>query len=78
MITLLKSVSKAKQLAKTLGGKWKYDGVGAWWCDDKKRHVARVAGCSCDDECEHPPRYYLYGDGIPKMIRFYGTEIKLL
>ncbi|MHA2279906.1 MAG: hypothetical protein ACXAC5_03390 [Promethearchaeota archaeon] len=54
-------MNKTKYLEKHFGGKWKYDGVTSWWCDDGKRHVSRTASCMCDDICNHPPRYFLYG-----------------
>lgn len=41
-----------------------------WFCDDDKRTVSAVSRCSCcdDEECEVPPIYYLYGDGLPKEV----------
>lgn len=62
--------SKAKQLAEKYGGKWKYDGISSWWCDDNLRHVARVSTNSYDEPGYFPPAYYLYGDGIPSLIHF--------
>ena len=64
----IKKVNKSKLLSQALGGKWKYDGISCWWCDDDKRHVARTSSCSCDDTCNHPAIYYLYGNGVPKII----------
>ena len=47
-------MSKAKNLGLNLGGKWKYDGVYGWWCDDGVRHVIR---CSAGvDEWDNPAR----------------------
>lgn len=66
---------KYKQLEEQFGGTWKYyASVGSWYCDDGLRSVSRVAGCSCDDYCDHPPRYYLYGDGVPKNVYFHGVK----
>ena len=59
-------MSKAKALSKALGGRWKYDGMTAWWCDDGRRHVARV--CAGVDEFDHdvgPPQYWLYEKDNP-------------
>jgi hypothetical protein len=55
-------LNKTKYLEKHFGGKWKYDGMASWWCDDGKRHVSRTASCYCDDKCNHLPHYYLYED----------------
>lgn len=52
-------MSVAKNLAKNLGGKWSYDGVSSWWCDDGVRHVSR---CCSDYSDEYGPiEYWLYG-----------------
>lgn len=64
-----KSISQA--LAKEFGGKWTYDDQADWWCDDDVRHVGRRSACLCDDYCDHPPSYYLYGDGTPERILIY-------
>jgi hypothetical protein len=64
-------INKTKLLEKEFGGKWKYDNHATWWCDDNKRHVARVQSCHCDDICNHPSVYYMYGDGTPKLIWFW-------
>jgi hypothetical protein len=55
-------MSIAKQLEKNLGGKWKYDCMSTWWCDDGKRHVSRCSSMF-DDEDRCPPQYWLYEDG---------------
>ena len=60
----IKKLNITKYLREKFGGTWKYDGTSAWFCDDGKRHVARVASCFCDDDyCNAPPAYYLYEDG---------------
>ena len=61
--------SKAKQLAKTFGGQWTYNGLATWYCDDGKRHVSRCAA-SCDEADRFPCEYWLYGDGMPYRIWF--------
>ena len=61
--------SKAKILAKALGGKWKYDGVTSWWCDDNKRHVSRCAAGHEDDGWA--PSYYLYITNEPAKVLFW-------
>ena len=58
-------MTKTKYLEEHFGGKWEYDHICSWWCDDDKRHVTRTASCMCDDPCWHPARYFLYGDGDP-------------
>lgn len=73
-------MNKVKQLEKRFGGKWKYRGMGGWDCLDDERTVQCVTGCSCDDfdcDCGCSPKYYLYGDGIPKEVHFKLIEIKL-
>lgn len=50
-----------KTLSKKYEGVWTYDRRYSWRCDDGIRHVDRVAGCMCDEPCNHPPRYYMYG-----------------
>lgn len=37
----VKSIAKA--LSEKYGGKWKYQYPCDWFCDDKNRHVSRVA-----------------------------------
>jgi len=49
-------------LSKEYGGKWRYDGIGTWECNDGTRYVNRTVGCDCDGECNHPPHYWLYGN----------------
>lgn len=34
--------STVKYLARKFGGKWRYEGHGAWECDDGNRYVWRV------------------------------------
>ncbi len=64
--------SKSVILAKIYGGKWEYDGVNTWWCDDKKRYVCRCAPPIIDDFDEKigPPQYWLYGGGYPERVWF--------
>lgn len=60
--------SKAKNLAKTLGGEWTYDGISSWWCSDGIRHVARCsAGVDEFDNPLGPPEYWLYTKSQPPM-----------
>lgn len=63
-----KKINISKWLEENYGGKWTYDYRTTWWCDDDKRHMSRVASCSCDDICNHSPSYYIYGDGTPERI----------
>ena len=69
-------MSIVKNLAKHLGGKWTYDGVATWWCDDDKRSVARC-GQLIDPEWSDDTRreYWLYGDGTPRRAERYLTKI---
>ena len=65
------SASAAAGLGKALGGRWTYDGVTTWRCDDGVRSVARCLPSGCfyeghDGECGHAPEYWLYGDGTPR------------
>ena len=60
-----KAISFTTLFHKKFGGKWKYDGRGTWNCDDRKRFIQRVSGCTCDYDCDHPSQMYLYGDGVP-------------
>jgi len=56
--------SKAANLDKTLGGKWKYDGVTTWYCDDGLRRVSRCsAGVDEFDNELGPAQYWLYEEG---------------
>lgn len=64
----VKPFNISKWLAKNKGGKWKYDGKCCWWCDDGKRHVARVA-MDCMDE-NSPAGYCLYSDKNSEWIYF--------
>lgn len=68
MIDIPKPIPWTKYFKQKYGGKWKYDCHGTWICNDGKRFINRVAGCSCDGDCDHPSRMYLYGDGIPKLV----------
>jgi len=52
------SINYSKIFSERYGGKWKYDGCCSWLSG--KRRISRVAGCTCDDFCNHPSRYYLY------------------
>ena len=66
-----RSRSRAAYLAEVFGGKWKYDGVTTWRCDDGRRRVSRVsAGVDEFDNEVSPPHYYLYGDGVPHRVRW--------
>lgn len=60
-------MSKAKQLAKALGGKWTYDGMSSWHRDCGTMHVSR---CSPGTDQFGDPlpgsEYWLYGDGAPR------------
>ncbi len=67
-------INKTKYLEKHFGGKWKYDHVGSWWCDDDKRRVSRTASCTCDDVCRCPCRYFLYSRDIPIEINWRGEK----
>lgn len=69
-LTVVRSESKAARLSEIYGGKWVYDCRATWWCDDEKRSVSRCKSCMCDDDCNHLPTYYLYGDGVPKIVSF--------
>ena len=60
-----------KHLEKNLGGKWKYDGHTAWWCDDEKRYVARTADLYNGDDEYAPPSYWLYSDETPRRAEKY-------
>lgn len=66
-------INKTKYLEKHFGGKWKYDGVTSWWCNDDKRHVARTASYMGDDKWG-PCRYFLYGEDIPIEINWSEGE----
>jgi hypothetical protein len=58
----------ANNLAAHLGGKWRYDGRGTWWCG--KRHVSRCAA-SGSDEDNPAVEYWLYGAGVPERAEKY-------
>jgi hypothetical protein len=65
------SFSFAKQLSKTLGGKWTYH-YSTWRCDDGVRSVWRCsAGVDEFDNPVGPPQYWLYGDGVPRRAEQY-------
>ncbi len=71
----------SKYLSKQFGGKWTYDHICSWWCNDDKRNVNRVSSCICDDVCDHTPYYYLYGDVTPKLLHklvanYFNNKIK--
>ncbi len=68
MAMKMKKFNKTKYLEEHYGGKWKYDYIGSWWCDDDKRHVSRTATCMCDEPCICPCRYYLYDDDNEKSV----------
>jgi hypothetical protein len=72
----VKRINKTKYLNDNYGGKWKYDGINTWICDDCTRTVSRVASCTCDYVCGHSPDYWLYGDGTPKPVYFWLTPHK--
>lgn len=63
-----KRLNISKWLEKHKGGKWTYDRQGAWWCDDGKRHVWRVAMDFTDED--GPAGYHLYGGDSPGWIYF--------
>jgi len=65
----LKRLSISKWLSKNKGGVWKYDGYSSWWCDDEKRHLARVALDASDENSG--AGYVLYGDEKPEWVHFY-------
>ena len=67
---MVKKLNKTKYLEEHFGGKWKYDHVCSWWCDDDKRNVTRTSSCMCEDPCKCPCRYLLYGG--EKMIEIYA------
>lgn len=58
----------AKWLEKNKGGKCRFDGRNTWRCDDGKRYVAMVSGDFYSEDALGC--YYLYGDGVPRMISF--------
>lgn len=62
--------SKAKLLARNLGGHWTYDGMASWWCDDDLRHVSRCCG-NIADEDNSWTEYWLYGTGMPERAERY-------
>ena len=76
----MKPVSITKLLKQSLGGSWKYDGRTTWWDNESKerRHVSRVASCSCDDDCGHTPNFYLYNNGDTKLVMFGTDSVSLI
>jgi hypothetical protein len=69
----------AKHLAKNLGGKWTYDQMCSWRCDDGERRVSRYsAGVDEFDNEVGPPQYWLYGDGAPRRAEPYMGAIRLM
>lgn len=69
------STSIEKQLAKSLGGKWKYDGMASWWCDDQVRSVSRCGHLINPEYSDETAReYWLYGDGTPRRAEQYFTR----
>lgn len=69
--------SKSKNLAKHLGGKWMYDGVATWYCDDMLRNVSR---CSPGvDQFDNPlpgKQYWLYkSSGTPERAEKYLVSL---
>lgn len=68
-------MTKSKYLANKYGGKWEYDHVAGWWCDDGKRAVSRCSA-SFDAEGELPSEYWLYGDGTPERVYFPFIKVK--
>ena len=63
--------SRSQALSKMYGGKWKYDGMATWNCDDGVRSVVRTCGCSGDsDRCTCLTNYYLYGAGNAEAVFF--------
>lgn len=70
-------MTKIKQLEKQFGGKWEYLGMSVWACPDDKKTVQCVSDCSCDFDCYCSPKYYLYGDGIPKEVHFKLIAVRL-
>jgi hypothetical protein len=65
-------MSLARNLSRTLGGIWTWDGRGSWWCDDATRHVSRCsAGVDEFDNEVGLPQYWLYGDGTPRRAEGY-------
>lgn len=65
-------MSKSKFLAAKYGGKWTYDRVATWHCDDGKRSVSRCCA-TYDDEGLCPPQYWLYGSGQPELVCFHSN-----
>ena len=71
MYKIIKRNSIKNILSNIYGGKWRYDSMATWICDDNKRTVSRVKSCDCDSDCYCPNYYYLYGDGIPVKVNLY-------
>jgi len=79
-LSLGSAVSKVRLLQEALGGQWSYHAKSGSWSDaSSERQVDRVAGCSCDDLCDHSPRYYLYEPGQePKLVLFTSRKVSFL
>lgn len=56
-------MSITKNLVKSLGGAWKYDGTCTWGCNDGRRVMRCSAGMDENDNEIVPPQYWLWGDG---------------
>ena len=66
-----KQLNITKWLRDNEGGKWRYDNMATWWCDDEKRHMSRTAAFG-DEEGLAPAQYWLYEKGkTPRMIHFH-------
>jgi hypothetical protein len=74
-------VTKAQILAANFGGRWTYDGMASWHCDDEKRFVSRCSrGVDQFDDPLPGCDYVLYGDGRPHYINDlmqYGKGVSL-
>jgi hypothetical protein len=78
-IKVLRVKSKVKILARELGGKWKYDNICGWHCDDGIRSVyRRSAGVDEWDNEVGPPQYWLYGNEAPRLIWWKTNGMELL
>lgn len=58
MTNKVKGRTFSQRLSNAFGGKWKYDSVSRWFCDDGSRHVGRT--CHVSDDEYAPARYVLY------------------
>jgi hypothetical protein len=65
--------SKVQQLRNATGVDWKYVAPCTWVCEDNIRSVWAVSTNTYDEPGYFPPRYYLYGDGTPKLV-IWGVE----